>query len=351
MEGGVKISKVNLDGKFPCMSNWVTLKRTSDGVIARNGATDDETLLSEREARYLKSLNGDRDIFKIKGYSRNECVKYYEHLDACLLIRDEGRTMELDGAHIHTVYIPNRKSTNSIIPKILNFLLLISFLPVLFYGIYLIIDKGVYWGDADAFFINMVLGYGLGIGAGVVLHEIGHATACLSYQGKLFEVGIMTKGIMPGAYVLIDDYGIDSRLKKTQINMAGIEMNLLIAGLMMIMMVKVDATSCLFRYKIAMYYIAIQNIFGALLNICLTEGLDGEHTISSLMGTSVVDAAKANILQMTTRKNRKEYFSKTGITGVANICTSVLIMAFQLVIPMLIIANICMLIGGVFVWI
>lgn len=116
-------------------------------------------------------------------------------------------------------------------------------------------------------------------------------------------------------------------------------MNLLIAGLMMIMMVKVDVTSCLFRYKIAMYYIAIQNIFCALLNICLTEGLDGEHTISSLMGASVVDAAKANILQITTRKNRKEYFSKTGITGVANICTSVLIMAFQLVIPMLIIAN------------
>lgn len=66
------MSKVNLDGKFPCMSNWVTLKRTSDGVIARNGATDDETLLSEREARYLKSLNGDRDIFKIKGFSRDE---------------------------------------------------------------------------------------------------------------------------------------------------------------------------------------------------------------------------------------------------------------------------------------
>lgn len=87
-------------------------------------------------------------------------------------------------------------------------------------------------------------------------------------------------------------------------------MNLLIAGLMMIMMVKVDATSCLFRYKIAMYYIAIQNIFGALLNICLTEGLDGEHTISSLMGTSVVDAAKANILQMTTRKIERNIFQR-----------------------------------------
>lgn len=343
--------KINLEGKFPCMSNWVTLKRTSNGVIARNGAIDDETLLSEREARYLKSLNGNRDIFKIKGFSRDECIEYYEHLDECLLIRDEGRTIKVEGTCIHTVYIPNKNSTNSIIPKILNFLLLISFLPILGYGIYLVFDKGVYFGDGDSFLINMVLGYGLGIAGGMVLHEIAHAIACLSYGGKLFEAGVMIRGILPGAYVLIDDYGIDSRSKKAQINMAGIEMNLLIAGIMMIMMVKVEVTSCLFRYKIAMYYIVIQNIFGAFLNISLVEGLDGEHTISSLMDASVVDAAKANILQMTTQENRKEYFLKTGITGVANICTSVLIMAFQLVIPMLIIADICMLIGGAIVWI
>lgn len=91
-------------------------------------------------------------------------------------------------------------------------------------------------------------------------------------------------------------------VKKAQINMAGIEMNLLIAGLMMIMMVKVDVTSCLFRYKIAMYYIAIQNIFGALLNISLTEELDGEHTISSLMGVSVVDALPENTLRQVFEK-------------------------------------------------
>lgn len=66
MEGGVKMPKVNLDGKFPCMSNWITLKRTSDGVIARNGATDDETLLSERETRYLKSLMVIEIYIKLK---------------------------------------------------------------------------------------------------------------------------------------------------------------------------------------------------------------------------------------------------------------------------------------------
>lgn len=342
------MGRVNLDGKFPCMSNWITLKRTRDGVIARNGAIDDEVRLTEREARYLKSLNGDRDIFKIKGFSRDECMKYYRHLDECLLIRDEGRTVSLDGACIHTIYVPNKKSTASVIPKILNFLLLVSFLPVLIYGFYLILDEGIYFADDDNYFLNILLGYGLGIGGGVICHEISHAIACLGYGGKFFEAGVMMKGIMPGAYVLIDDFGIKSRLKKAQINMAGIEMNLLLAGVMMILMVKVGASSCLFRYKIAMYYIMIQNIFWALLNISFSEGLDGEHTISSLMGASVVDAAKANIQQMTTRKKRKEYFSKTGVTGVANICTSIIIMGFQLLIPMLLLADISILIGGFF---
>mgnify|MGYP004477922801 CR=1 FL=1 len=345
-----EMARVNLDGKFPCMSNWITLKRTSDGVIARNGATDDETLLSEREAYYLKSLNGDRDIFKIRGFSRDECMKYYEHLDECLLIRDEGRTIKLEDACVHTVYIPNKKSTNSIIPKLLNFLLLISFLPVLTYGAYLIFTKGVYWGDSNGLILNMVLGYGLGIVGGVVLHETAHAIACLGYGGKLLEAGVMTKGIMPGAYVLIDDYVVDSGIKKAQINMAGIEMNLLIAGIMMILMVKVDVSSCLFEYKNAMRYIALINIICALLNISFAEGLDGEHAMSSLIGTPVIDVAKANILQMTTRKNRKKYFSRMGITGVANVCTSVLIIGFQLIIPIFILTNICIFIESLILW-
>lgn len=340
--------KINLDGKFPCMSNWVTLRRSGSSIIARNVAIDEEVELTEREAIYLKSLNGNRDKYKINGFSRDECREYYRCLNECLLIRGPGRNINLNGIYIHTVYIPNKKSTNSIIPKILNFLLLISFFPVLFYGIYLFISYGVNWCEDENFFLNMVLGCGLGIGGGIICHEIAHAIACLSYNGKFFEAGVMVRGITPGAYVLIDESEIESRLKRAQINMAGIEMNILLAGVMMMLMAKVKVGSCLFEYKTAMFYIMIQNVFGALVNISFVEGMDGEHTISSLIGAPIVDVAKANIRQMTTRKKRKEYFSKAGINGVANICTSILIMGFQIIIPMLILADISILIGGIF---
>ena len=175
------MAKVNLDGKYPCMSNWVTLRRADNGgIIVRNCAINEEMELSEREARYLKSLNGDRDIYKIKGFSYDECMEYYEHLNENLLIRDSGRIVDLDGAYIYTLYISNRKSTNSIIPKILNLLLMITFFPVLIYGVYLFIHYGVNLGE-DNFFLNLIFGYILGIGVGGVLHECAHACASLSY--------------------------------------------------------------------------------------------------------------------------------------------------------------------------
>ena len=99
-----------------------------------------------------------------------------------------------------------------------------------------------------------------------------------------------------------------------------------------------------------MRYIALINIICALLNISFAEGLDGEHAMSSLIGTLVIDVAKANILQMTTRKNRKKYFSRMGITGVANVCTSVLIIGFQLIIPIFILTNICIFIESLILW-
>lgn len=341
------MAKVNLDGKYPCMSNWVTLRRADNGgIIVRNCAINEEMELSEREARYLKSLNGDRDIYKIKGFSYDECMEYYEHLNENLLIRDSGRIVDLDGAHIYTLYIPNRKSTNSIIPKILNLLLMITFFPVLIYGVYLFIHYGVNLGE-DNFFLNLIFGYILGIGVGGALHECAHACASLSYTGRFFEAGVMMTGFMPGAYVMTDETNIDNILKKGQIHMAGIEMNLLLAGVMMILMVKVNWLS---GCKMAMFYIMTQNIFIALFNIIFADGLDGEHAISSLLGGPIVDAAKANIEQMTTREKRSEYFSETGcVNGIANICTSILIMGFQFLNPIFILASIGILIGGLFI--
>ena len=340
--------KINIDGKYPCMANWITFRRADSGFVARNCLIDMDVLLSDREVRYLKSLNGNRNPYKINGFSYSECRENYRHLKNCFLIRDSGRNMNFGISNLYTIYIPYKRNTQSIIPKVLNCLLWISFFPIFSYGLYLVVKYGVRWDGGDFFVLNVGTGYFIGLVVGVIGHEAAHAIACLSNRkGKLLEAGVMMNGIIPGAYVLLDESQISSRLKRVQINLAGIEMNLLLSGILMILMVEVKESCILFSWKIAMLYAVIQNVFMALLNISFVEGLDGEHTISTLFGVSIVDAAKANIRMMFVRKRRREYFAKNGINAVANICISVAVLGFQLLIPLLILAEISIWIGRI----
>ena len=256
---------------------------------------------------------------------------------------------------IYPIYIPEKKRADLIlIPKILNFVLMISFLPVFAYGIYLLCQKGALWGnDEEHFLINVLLGYGLGLGGGMVCHEAAHVVACLSDpKGRWYEAGIMRRGIIVGLYVWLDTSKVKSRLKRVQIYMAGMEMNLVLASLMMILLVNTKEYSFLFPWKRVMFIAMMQNIFLVLFNISFAEGLDGEHTISELFGDSIVDAAKANIQQLFLPKDRREYFKATGaINGGAVMCMSSVILMSQLMIPMVILGDITMFLGDVSTWI
>lgn len=184
---------------------------------------------------------------------------------------------------------------------------------------------------------------------GMILHEVGHAIACLAnMKGAFLEAGFMIRGILPGAYVMIDATDVTNRRKKAQIYLAGIEVNLLLSGLLMILMTSVRENSFLGEWKIAMLYAVVQNVILALINISLVENFDGEHTMRALFGGPIVDAAKANLKQMFSSKKRRNYFRKNGINGIANICTSMVVLVFQIFIPLLILAEISIFVGGVF---
>lgn len=116
----------------------------------------------------------------------------------------------------------------------------------------------------------------------------------------------------------------------------------------MILMTSVRENSFLGEWKIAMLYAVVQNVILALINISLVENFDGEHTMRALFGGPIVDAAKANLKQMFSSKKRRNYFRKNGINGIANICTSVVVLVFQIFIPLLILAEISIFVGGVF---
>ena len=344
------VPKINIDGRYPCKANWVILKSTKNGIAARNCLNQETVKLTDRQAKYLMRLDGNRNPCKIKGFTKQECEEYYDYLDSEVLIRDEGRTLHADGIMLHTVYIPGRKYAGTIIPKILNSLLWLTFLPVFLYGLFRLSRYDIEFGmNCNYFFANVIIGIVGGLLLGMILHEVGHAIACLAnMKGAFLEAGFMIRGILPGAYVMIDATDVTNRRKKAQIYLAGIEVNLLLSGLLMILMTSVRENSFFGEWKIAMLYAVVQNVILALINISLVEIFDGEHTMRALFGGPIVDAAKANLKQMFSSKKRRNYFRKNGINGIANICTSVVVLVFQIFIPLLILAEISIFVGGVF---
>ncbi len=343
--------EINIDGKYKALANYVTLRRRKDGVIvAHNALIDEEIDITEREARYLTRLNGNRNPMEINGFSYEECCRYYRLFDDMLMLRKPGRSQSEGFTLMYTLFIPKGqlKKTNSFIPKILNSLLYMSCVPVLVIGIISYVHS-IY----EINYAHILLGYIFGLLVGMFVHELSHVTACLAYKGSWLELGVMWSGLFPGAYVMLDTSKIKNKLQKAQINLAGVEMNLLLAGIFFMLASSWSSQqSFIYEFSGAFYFAGFQNVFLALLNMTFFQGLDGEHTISDLLGKeSVVKAAKENIGNLLDFRKRKQYWKELGVAnGLANICSDALILCSQIVLPLLILSNVDEILGGIFGW-
>lgn len=342
--------KYDIKGRYPCKANWVVLKKHDDMIIARNCAVDEDIELSPRKARYLQMLDGYTNPYEVNGYSYEECSDYYGELDSELLVR-KGKSLDLGGSSIYTVFIPKHMRTKSVVPKIYNFLLMMLCVPVFLLGVSTLFNGSIRYISEDFFALGMLVGLVIG----GTLHEISHAMSCLAFGGRFIEGGLMLNGILPGAYCMIDDTTVgkkNNKLKLVQISMAGAEMNLLLSGLFFWLISLAEKVAFLLPWTGMFCMVAVQNLIFVLLNLTFVKGLDGEHVVSLLLGKgSIVTQALANIRCMFGQKKRRKYFKTMGINGAANICTSCVIVLFQAVTPILILAEIVYVIGGAFGWI
>lgn len=214
-----------------------------------------------------------------------------------------------------------------IVSRLLNFLLMISFVPIFIVGLYAVKDKDIY-SLIDQSDFSYLIGLYVGIGLGIILHECGHAIAGLGYNAYLFTCGIII-GITPGAYVELDDEHLKSSLKKAQISAAGIEMNILVCGLSMICM-------CLFNSALSLLGgIALSNLLLGSVNILPIIGVDGSQIINKLIGNDLI--LYSDIL-ITDKSFLSHSFSN--VRGLAEICSCILTLLSQIGYPILIIANI-----------
>ena len=321
--------------KYPKLINTLLYKKINESTyLVKNSATNDEFELGINIVKLMNCLDGKTDPLAV-----NSCLSDCEIKDTVDWLWDNNLVTKTNVEKIGfltygiTLFKIRASQKSKKVSRILNLLLMINFLPVFIVG--LIFAKDLYYTIDNTSWLYIIGNY-VGVFLGLILHECGHAVAALAYNAHLFDCGILL-GIMPGAFVEIDDEHLKSTLKKVQISAAGIEMNLLISGASMIFM-------CFFRSVLSLFAgVAIINLVLALINLLPIIGVDGLEIVDKLIGS---DFILYSGLLLKDKSFIKDSYSE-GITGFMKIFFCVVTMLLQISYPILLIVNL-LYIWGIF---
>ncbi len=320
--------------KYPALANWIRFKRTSENEYEIIDLLRDEKFRTDvYTVRFARQLNGKRNPYQIdKRKSKEDVDLLLDELEAENIIRDKRFLSKFFLYLLITVWRPRVTSNLRLFALFLNGLLLISWLPILVFSVYYFLN---YLYDLSIDYIT--LGSLAGLLVGMVMHELGHMFACLAYGGQVFEVGVMLQFFMPGAYVLMNVSNIKKRMRRIQVSAAGIEMNLLLTAIFLVLSVRFETLSGFFLGA------SIQNVFLALLNLTFVNGFDGMTIMSELLGVEgLADRAK----RITKSNLRKRRLRKDGVSGKATIAVCYALRAIQIALPLIFALNIV----GVISW-
>lgn len=320
---------------YPITANWIRFKRISENEYKIiNLLHDEEIVTAAYTVWFARQLNGKRNPYLIDNSKSKEDVDLLlEELEAENVIRDKRFFSKFFLFLLVTVWKPKITENFRIASFIINGLLLISFLPLLAFSIFYFL-----YYTYDVNFDYVVVGSVAGMLIGLVMHELGHMFACLAYGGRVFEVGVMLQFLlMPGAYVLMNESNIKKRMRRVQVSAAGIEMNLLLTAIFLIISARFESLSGFFLGA------AIQNVFLALLNLTLVDGFDGMAIMGELLGVeNVISKAR----RITRFKFKRKKLENDGVSGKATIAVCYILRGIQIALPLIFALNIV----GVITW-
>lgn len=275
-------------------------------------------------AAFLRQLDGRHDPYALLPKCDKEYVRrLLRNLKDCNLLAPEKKLLTVGiGSCMYPLIYCYPGRIQKLIARIWNLLLLALFIPMFIIGmcIYSSGSISVYMESKGEIYLGMLIG----VGVGILSHELSHSCAGLAYGAHLWEIGIGTDFFIPMGYVLLDDAHISNRFHRIQINAAGIEMNLLLYGVFM----------CLipmgFLSSFVMYLAALENLGLALFNILPLEGLDGIKILSIIL-------RKKDLLKHAKKMIKQRRHHGKNIGRSAAIIASYVLVGFQIVIPILLV--------------
>ena len=308
--------------EYPKKNHYLKFDKMHDGIKMKHVITEEEWLLSIPVARFIKSLNGKRDPYDM-GYDSDFVNDILDFMHDEQLFDEGRRGLKLGiGSAMFALWIPETKTIHYVIGFFWNYLLMVSWLPVLFWGLYIALTKSYISINGAGW--HSLAGSWIGLGIGIVFHELSHGAAALNYGGHVFEVGIMIHLFMPGAYCMIDHSNVKDHFRRAQISAAGVECNLLLCGIFLCML-KLGWFG-----SDVLIYAATANGCVAMFNLTLIEGLDGTGIFEEFFGCdNFVNRAKALIFN----HSYKARLKKKGNNGKATIAVCYVICILQLLLP------------------
>lgn len=313
--------------KYPRLNSWLLYKKKDDYTyLVKNCMNDQVHSFDIEDVRFFRELDGKTNPLDINPtWSKYEVKSLMRYLKANELIQSSRVSRSFLSLRISLFRIKFSK-TGRIVALLFNYLLMISFLPVLLIG-FSCYDK---INLSDVGNLSIYIGVILGIVIGLILHEAGHALAGAGYGAHIFECGVMI-GIPSGAYLVLEHKNVKNRLHRIQILAAGIEMNFLLTGIGFIFACLIPVLSGFFLG------FAVNNFFLGIINLLLLNRFDGYQIMCELLGTqSLLFAAYDFITEKSTRKK----LISQGKTGYVKIFSCLVGGLCQLAYPMFIIINI-----------
>lgn len=203
--------------------------------------------------------------------------------------------------------VGNRLKTDRLVFRAINASLPAVAILIFAIGIYITTSEGAESGYS----FNWWLYYGL-IVLSLAFHELGHLVAGLAYGYKISDTGILLLGIIPlGAYVAHEDNKAATKAEKIQFALAGVEVNLLIAGICLLLAMQS------YQWSLTLFSVANVNVILAGVNLLPASGLDGESALSAACGiNSISEVAK----KWLTNKKRRQKLLRAGLPGYACFC-------------------------------
>ncbi len=339
--------------KYACFSNWVTYKKVfgKDLYHVRNHVWDTECYLNSEDFMFSRRLNGRLNPYSIRGdRGWHQTKLLLQELEEYGVIRDDHGIIKIDGdGYLITLIRTGNSKAKRSIARFFNALRVFLFIPVLILGLYFYFnyDNSIPVEPVGvaklAYEHPVITSLSINIFAiilGAFFHEISHGQAARSTRGgRVFEYGMLLS-FPPGFYTLTDTRN-NSTLQEIGVLLAGVQGNLLFAGIILIL------GSVLFPYmKPFVAEPAAINIIMACTNLSAFNGTDGIKILAAILGLDLDDLEKTK--DMIKDRGYRSLFINDGMTGCVKVAACYILTFLQLFFPMMIVLGIVMWIGVIF---